>query len=123
MLRTLIPIADVTVSTYVPTPATVPPVDTQPTIQLPTPRSTSTRPGRDQLRILESSRKVLRDGAALSLTRLEFDLLLHLARRPDRVHRRSALLNDVWGQAGPVRSRTVDVHVRRLRLKLGPYAW
>ncbi|MGC4806338.1 winged helix-turn-helix domain-containing protein [Micromonospora sp. DT233] len=70
------------------------------------------------LRILASSRSVLRDGEPLPLTRLEFDLLLHLVAHPHRVFTRLQLLNAVWGyeHAGV---RTVDVHVRRLRGKVG----
>ncbi|PZG21925.1 transcriptional regulator [Micromonospora craterilacus] len=70
------------------------------------------------LHILASSRSVLRDGEALPLTRLEFDLLLHLVAHPRRVFTRLQLLNAVWGyeHAGV---RTVDVHVRRLRGKVG----
>ena len=54
----------------------------------------------------------------LPLTRLEFDLLLHLVAHPRRVFTRLQLLNAVWGyeHAGV---RTVDVHVRRLRGKVG----
>ncbi|QOC92411.1 winged helix-turn-helix domain-containing protein [Micromonospora craniellae] len=70
------------------------------------------------LHILASSRSVLRDGDPLPLTRLEFDLLLHLVAHPRRVFTRLQLLNAVWGyeHAGV---RTVDVHVRRLRGKVG----
>ncbi|WBB81156.1 winged helix-turn-helix domain-containing protein [Micromonospora sp. WMMD882] len=70
------------------------------------------------LHILAASRSVLRDGDPLPLTRLEFDLLLHLVAHPRRVFTRLQLLNAVWGyeHAGV---RTVDVHVRRLRGKVG----
>ncbi|MGC5020041.1 winged helix-turn-helix domain-containing protein [Micromonospora sp. DT47] len=70
------------------------------------------------LHILASSRSVLRDGEPLPLTRLEFDLLLHLVAHPRRVFTRLQLLTAVWGyeHAGV---RTVDVHVRRLRGKVG----
>ncbi|MEU8262279.1 winged helix-turn-helix domain-containing protein [Micromonospora sp. NPDC048999] len=70
------------------------------------------------LHILAASRSVLRDGEPLPLTRLEFDLLLHLVAHPRRVFTRLQLLNAVWGyeHAGV---RTVDVHVRRLRGKVG----
>ncbi|WP_184186742.1 winged helix-turn-helix domain-containing protein [Micromonospora parathelypteridis] len=70
------------------------------------------------LHILASSRSVLRDDETLPLTRLEFDLLLHLVAHPRRVFTRLQLLNAVWGyeHAGV---RTVDVHVRRLRGKVG----
>ncbi|TDQ00732.1 winged helix-turn-helix domain-containing protein [Labedaea rhizosphaerae] len=67
----------------------------------------------------ESRRVVLRD-EPLDLTRLEFDLLLHLCARPGKVHRRSSLMAQVWGMGEPPGSRTIDVHIRRLRVKLGP---
>lgn len=80
--------------------------------------SRSLAPTIPTLHILASSRSVLRDGEPLSLTRLEFDLLLHLVAHPRRVFTRLQLLNAVWGyeHAGV---RTVDVHVRRLRGKVG----
>ncbi|MBX6350357.1 MAG: response regulator transcription factor [Clostridia bacterium] len=58
-------------------------------------------------------------GRRLSLTPKEFDLLLHLARRPGVVHSRGDLLLEVWGYEAPADSRTVDVHISRLREKLG----
>ncbi|KXK62015.1 transcriptional regulator [Micromonospora rosaria] len=75
-------------------------------------------PATPALHILASSRSVLRDNEPLPLTRLEFDLLLHLVAHPRRVFTRLQLLNAVWGyeHAGV---RTVDVHVRRLRGKVG----
>jgi two-component system OmpR family response regulator len=71
-----------------------------------------------ELRLLISSRQVLLDGTMLSLTRLEFDLLLFLAEHPRRVFSRAQLLTGVWGYEH-TGERTVDVHVRRLRVKLG----
>jgi DNA-binding response OmpR family regulator len=59
------------------------------------------------------------EGAALELTRREFGLLYHLARHPGRLFRREELLDRVWGYDYIGESRTVDVHVRRLRAKLG----
>jgi DNA-binding response OmpR family regulator len=55
-------------------------------------------------------------GALVVLTPREYDLLVHLARSPGRVHSRQSLLEQVWGdvEAGP---RTVDVHVAQLRAK------
>ncbi|GDY28962.1 winged helix-turn-helix domain-containing protein [Gandjariella thermophila] len=90
---------------------------------IPLPRPVpETRESRDRARlhIHTPSRRVLRDGAPLSLTRLEYDLLLFLCDHPRRVHERRSLLHHVWGYAGPGRSRTLDVHIRRLRRKLGP---
>ena len=65
------------------------------------------------------SRRVTAHGDPVDLTRLEFDLLLFLCSNPGRVHRRSTLLAEVWGVADHLGSRTVDVHVRRLRDKIG----
>jgi DNA-binding response OmpR family regulator len=71
-----------------------------------------------ELRLLTASRQVLLDGQLLPLTRLEFDLLLFLAENPRRVFSRTQLLSAVWGYEH-TGERTVDVHVRRLRVKLG----
>jgi DNA-binding response OmpR family regulator len=59
-------------------------------------------------------------GRSLELTRKEFELLHHLARHPDRVFTRAQLLAEVWGHEPAGGTHTVDVHVRRLRAKLGP---
>jgi DNA-binding response OmpR family regulator len=58
-------------------------------------------------------------GRRLALTPREFDLLAFLARHPGRVLSREELLRKVWGYDYVGESRTVDVHVRRLRAKLG----
>jgi hypothetical protein len=63
-------------------------------------------------------RTVVRDGWPLQLSRLEYDLLLFLARHPRQVFSRSQLLAQVWGHTHTT-NRTVDVHVSRLRNKLG----
>jgi two-component system OmpR family response regulator len=77
-------------------------------------------PDGPEVRLLLSSRQVVLDGEALPLTRLEFDLLLHLAENPRRVFTRGQLLTGVWGYEH-TGERTVDVHVRRLRVKLGSH--
>ena len=56
----------------------------------------------------------------VSLTAIEFKLIVALAKTPGRVHSRDELLNRVWGIETPVEVRTVDTHLRRLREKLGP---
>ena len=58
-------------------------------------------------------------GARLELTPREFDLLAFLARHPGRALSRDELLRKVWGYDYVGETRTVDVHVRRLRAKLG----
>ena len=60
------------------------------------------------------------EGRPLDLTYKEFELLRFLASRPGRVFTRAALLREVWGYDFYGGTRTVDVHVRRLRAKLGP---
>ncbi|WP_053733897.1 winged helix-turn-helix domain-containing protein [Nocardia sp. NRRL S-836] len=73
-----------------------------------------------EVRILPHARQVRHRDTTVELTRLEFDLLLHLCEHPDRAHRRRELMSAVWGihddHSG---GRTVDVHVRRVRQKLG----
>ncbi|RAV33493.1 winged helix family transcriptional regulator [Corynebacterium heidelbergense] len=59
------------------------------------------------------------DGKPLDLTYKEFELLHFLVRNPGRVYSREQLLQDVWGYDYFGGARTVDVHVRRLRAKLG----
>ncbi|MDX3234310.1 winged helix-turn-helix domain-containing protein [Streptomyces sp. ME03-5709C] len=59
-------------------------------------------------------------GRALDLTYLEFELLAHLVAHPHRVHTRDRLVTTVWGYDHVGDGRTVDVHIARLRRKLGP---
>ncbi|MCX4551521.1 winged helix-turn-helix domain-containing protein [Streptomyces sp. NBC_01387] len=59
------------------------------------------------------------DGRLLDLTYLEFELLAHLVAHPQRVHSRDQLVTTVWGYGHVGDGRTVDVHVARLRRKLG----
>jgi DNA-binding response OmpR family regulator len=59
-------------------------------------------------------------GRPLDLTYKEFELLKFLAQHPGRVFSREQLLQEVWGYDYYGGTRTVDVHVRRLRAKLGP---
>jgi DNA-binding response OmpR family regulator len=64
--------------------------------------------------------RVTAAGRPLDLTFKEFELLRFLASRPGRVFTRPTLLREVWGYDFYGGTRTVDVHVRRLRAKLGP---
>ncbi|MFD3912783.1 winged helix-turn-helix domain-containing protein [Streptomyces sp. NPDC058603] len=59
------------------------------------------------------------DGEPMDLTYLEFELLAHLVAHPHRVHTRDQLVTTVWGYGHVGDGRTVDVHVARLRRKLG----
>lgn len=67
-------------------------------------------------------RRVEVGGARVELTATEFDLLEHLMSQPGRVFTREQLLSSVWGVADYSSSRTVDVHVAQVRLKLGSAA-
>jgi DNA-binding response OmpR family regulator len=60
------------------------------------------------------------DGHAVELRRMEFELLVHLAREPERVFAKAELLRAVWGYRSGGSSRTVDSHASRLRRKLAP---
>jgi DNA-binding response OmpR family regulator len=60
-------------------------------------------------------------GKALDLTFKEFELLRHLNENPGRVFSREQLLSEVWGYDYFGGTRTVDVHIRRLRAKLGEH--
>ena len=62
--------------------------------------------------------KVTRQGEQISLTPLEFDLLVALARKPRQVFTRDVLLEQVWGYRHPADTRLVNVHVQRLRAKV-----
>lgn len=61
---------------------------------------------------------ITREGKVIPLTRLEFDLLVALAKEPGRVFTREALLNEVWGYRHATDTRLVNVHVQRLRSKV-----
>lgn len=63
-------------------------------------------------------RMVTRNGVAIELNPKEFDLLVYFAKHPGVVMTREALLREVWGYEFRVDTRTVDVHIRWLRLKL-----
>ncbi|MEU7605593.1 winged helix-turn-helix domain-containing protein [Streptomyces sp. NPDC041003] len=75
---------------------------------------------RDAIRVDRARRLVEVDGRELDLTYLEFDLLDHLVSHPYTVHTRDALISGIWGYGHFGDGRTVDVHVARLRRKLGP---
>jgi two-component system response regulator MtrA len=62
--------------------------------------------------------QVARGGKQIALTRLEFDLLVALAKEPGRVFTRDALLSEVWGYRHSTDTRLVNVHVQRLRSKI-----
>ncbi len=61
---------------------------------------------------------VMRGQREIALTRLEFDLLVALAREPGRVFSRETLLSEVWGYQNSTDTRLVNVHIQRLRAKI-----
>ncbi|GAA0277039.1 helix-turn-helix domain-containing protein [Cryptosporangium japonicum] len=72
------------------------------------------------LRIVAGRRVAIQDGIEVPLTRREFDLLSFLARHPRQVFSRGQLIDAVWGARYRDSERTIDVHVRRIRVKLSP---
>ncbi len=72
----------------------------------------------DPLSIDRLRRIAFWEGRALTLTRMEFDLLVALAERAGEVMAKDDLLRQVWGYAGRARTRTVDSHASRLRRSL-----
>lgn len=73
-----------------------------------------------RLTVIPEAHKVLVDGEAVQLTKKEYDIILLLLRNGESVVTRERLLSEVWGYAFEGESRTVDVHIRTLRQKLGP---
>ncbi len=73
------------------------------------------------VRLDPSTHRVTVDGRPVHLGPTEFRLLRYFLARPERVHTRAQLLDQVWGDHVYIEERTVDVHIRRLRLALEPY--
>ena len=69
----------------------------------------------------ENLHEVSVDGKLVNLTATEFRLLSLLMLRKNRVQNRENLLRNVWNYDSSIDTRTVDTHVRRVRMKLGPY--
>lgn len=70
------------------------------------------------LAIDQVAHSIMREGKLIPLTRLEFDLLVALAKEPGRVFSREALLSEVWGYQHATDTRLVNVHIQRLRSKI-----
>ena len=70
------------------------------------------------IRLDEARRAAWREGTQVELTLKEFDLMLFLMKNPGKVFSRETLLDLVWGYGYQGDTRTVDVHIRRLREKL-----
>jgi DNA-binding response OmpR family regulator len=105
------------------------PVEVDARLRLTTGRLKAAREdGQDETMVIRSGGVVVEeatytaklDGRVLDLTFKEFELLKYLAQHPGRVFTRHQLLQEVWGYDYFGGTRTVDVHVRRLRAKLGP---
>ena len=75
-----------------------------------------------ELEILPQNYIVRISGREVPFPRKEFQVLLFLVRHPDRVVKRETLLNEIWGTDVYVIDRTVDVHIRKIREKLGKHA-
>jgi two-component system, OmpR family, alkaline phosphatase synthesis response regulator PhoP len=73
----------------------------------------------DSLTIDPDKFEVLVEGKDITLAKKEFELLYLLASRPGRVFLRNEILNQVWGNDVIVGDRTIDVHIRKVRQKLG----
>lgn len=72
------------------------------------------------LRLDPATFRVTAHGTPVELSPTEYRLLSFLMSRPDRVHSRARLLDAVWGDRADIEERTVDVHIRRLRVALQP---
>lgn len=62
------------------------------------------------------------DGEVISLTKTEYEVFTFLATNPDRIFSRDDIITTVWSETQYITERTVDVHITRLRKKLGDYA-
>ena len=80
-------------------------------------------PYRDEHLVMDFTvQSVALDAERMVLTRKEYDLLSLLVQHAGEIIPREALLMQVWGYGSEIRTRTLDVHIRRLRKKLGGYA-
>ncbi|MEU6196843.1 winged helix-turn-helix domain-containing protein [Streptomyces sp. NPDC047061] len=98
------------------------PADQQPPflpVAVPDPQEPAATGARPLVTVDTVERTAQVDGRELDLTYLEFELLAHLVAHPGRVHTRDQLVTTVWGYGHVGDGRTVDVHVARLRRKLG----
>src|SRR5215813_13447732 len=76
----------------------------------------------EHLQLDYAQQTAILDTERMILTRKEYDLLALLVQHAGEIIPREALLMQVWGYGAEIRTRTLDVHVRRLRKKLGGYA-
>ena len=73
----------------------------------------------DDIKIDREKYKVYISNNVLNLPRKEFELLYLLASKPDKVYKREKIMESVWGSEVVVGDRTIDVHIRKLREKVG----
>lgn len=71
------------------------------------------------LKIVPDEYKIIRNEEEMDLPRKEFELLLLLASQPGKIFRRDLILDQIWGAEVVVGDRTIDVHIRKLREKIG----
>ena len=74
-----------------------------------------------ELEIDIAAHRILLNNKEISLTKKEFELIMHLVQRNGRVQTREHLLSQIWGYTSDVTTRTVDTHIKRLRSKLGSF--
>ena len=74
-----------------------------------------------ELEIDIAAHRILLRTKEISLTKKEFELIMHLVQRNGRVQTREYLLSQIWGYTSDVTTRTVDTHIKRLRSKLGSF--
>ncbi len=86
-------------------------------------RNESTRIKVKDIEIDLDEHRVLKAGKSIDLTYIQFKLLYLLASRRENVFSRKEILDKVWGRKVYVTNRTVDVHIKRLREKLGEYKY
>ena len=82
-------------------------------------KTTNELSSNSSIEIIPEKHIVKKDGIKIHLPRKEFELLLLLSSKPEHVFNREVILNSVWGSEIIVGDRTIDVHVRKLRSKIG----
>ncbi len=76
----------------------------------------------DGLKIDRETKEITMDGEPIALTKTETELLILLMEQRDRILSRAEIIDKIWGEASFITERSVDVHIARLRKKLGRYA-
>lgn len=71
------------------------------------------------LKIDPQSYQVIIDGEVITLAKKEFEVIMLLASKPGKVFTREEMFQKVWGYTVPIASRTIDVHISKLREKVG----